>query len=109
MRRYPNYPTKYAVIRDSIMRYVHTYLSPNDSTTQCFTSYGGAMFSDIAPLLECLADQKDTLLHVGTTDIMKSGSSKSLDSLKETLQWVMQMHSNITTLHGSVTPCEPDC
>ncbi|KAL1442977.1 hypothetical protein MTO96_030492 [Rhipicephalus appendiculatus] len=102
-RRYPNYPTKCAVIGDSIMRYVHTHFSPNNSTTPCFISYGCAMFSDIPALLEYLSEHADTLLlHVGTTDILKTGAEKSLDSLRETLQRVRQMRSTIKTLHISL-------
>ncbi|KAL1473254.1 hypothetical protein MTO96_038811 [Rhipicephalus appendiculatus] len=102
-RRYPNFPTKCAVIGDSIMRYVHTHFSPNDSTTPCFISYGGAVFSDVPALLEYLPEHVDTLLlHVGTTDILKTGSAKSLDSLREVLQRVRQMHPTIKTLHISL-------
>ncbi|KAL1414915.1 hypothetical protein MTO96_030006 [Rhipicephalus appendiculatus] len=78
------------------MRYVHTHFSPNNSTTPCFISYGGAMFLDVPALLEYLPEHVDTLLlHVSTTDILKSGSEKSLDSLRETLQRVRQMRSTI--------------
>lgn len=102
-RRYPNYPTKCAVIGDSIMRYVHTHFSPNDSSTPCFISYGGAMFSDIPALLEYLPYRVDTLfLHVGTTDILKTSSSRSLDSLREALKRMRQMRPNIKTLHLSL-------
>ncbi|KAL1467957.1 hypothetical protein MTO96_041805 [Rhipicephalus appendiculatus] len=102
-RRYPNFPTKCAVIGDSIMRYVHTHFSPNDSTTLCFISYGGAVFSDVPALLEYLPEHVDTLLlHVGTTDILKTGSAKSLDSLREVLQRVRQMRPTIKTLHISL-------
>ncbi|KAL1418533.1 hypothetical protein MTO96_005660 [Rhipicephalus appendiculatus] len=102
-RRYPNYPTKCAVIGDSIMRYVHTHFSPNNSTTPCFISYGGAMFSDIPALLEYLTEHVDTLLlHVGTTDILTAGAERSVDSLRETLQRVRQMRSTIKTLHISL-------
>ncbi|KAH7936287.1 hypothetical protein HPB52_021328 [Rhipicephalus sanguineus] len=102
-RRYPNYPSKCAVIGDSIMRYVHTHFSPNDPATPCFISYGGAMYSDVPALLEYLPENVETLLlHVGTTDIVKTGCSKSLDSLREALRRVRQVRSDITTVHISL-------
>lgn len=61
------------------------------------------MYSDVPALLEYLPENVETLLlHVGTTDIVKTGCSKSLDSLREALRRVRQVRSDITTVHISL-------
>ncbi|KAH7972018.1 hypothetical protein HPB52_005403 [Rhipicephalus sanguineus] len=61
------------------------------------------MYSDVPALLEYLPENVETvLLHVGTTNILKTRCSKSLDSLGKALRRVRQVRSDIKTVHISL-------
>ncbi|KAK8761006.1 hypothetical protein V5799_012503 [Amblyomma americanum] len=103
IRHYPRHPIKCAIIGDSLTKYVHNHFTPSDPEAPCFISYCGASYADIPLLLQYVPSSVNTLIvHVGTVDIARNGSSSSLERLTLLVEEIRQKRPEIKKIGVSL-------
>lgn len=84
--RFPNHTIKHAIVGDSLVQHVDGHFHPSEPNAPGFISYSGLKFEDVPATFEYLPPTVEApILHVGSADIAASGSSRSLQKLKDLL------------------------
>ncbi|KAH9378951.1 hypothetical protein HPB48_012068 [Haemaphysalis longicornis] len=93
-----------AVVGDSVIKYVLQHFCPSDLAAPAFISHGDALYEDVSAMLEYLPQGVEKLImHVGTTDIARSGFSASLAALLRMLDRMHLMRPYVRGIFVSLT------